>query len=729
MNAGNIRQYVAYNVGQERAMRHLSILCCAAALLMGCSAGLSETDPSDPGSAESTVDLVANEAPPVKRVAFPAAPEFELVQYDRTLEVKVRDVPLRPLDGARFADQLPTPLSAPYTALFAELSSLEPLANASSEAERRSWSCADESDVRDETKCEQVTAEQERASEQLFEACDRYQSKIDNFSETLEQSCQDPDCAGTPAIAIALALIEELNERKNQTCSDDHPVGFAQLVVYGEGIGQRTRSHGRERDLLLRVREGSSAASLLGAVARYRLLQLSLRGGDVDEAREILDELRDGNGIRHLQMFTSSSPGLTEELLLWRGLAYGAGQNPDHAQAAEIFRQLHEAPPNAHRPIDGDDLLLLEMMARYRAHDFENAARRALEVLAPAPPAPVRRRTSGILAAMAVGAPQGEMIALRIAADCIERLADQTVLETAHPEARVRVLSELTVRALYRRDFLQTKALADQALAVEDAQCGRRDVLKALRTTAELEGDSGLASELETKIEGIRPNYRCSRGGGIGAALLSGGRSWDSEYREEAFSTESELSVAERRVRALLRLCLEPDTWRFTKADNSHLQLALDAFAFDRGPAEVLVRFEGDSGFPELEQCVEEMGIAYFSGAPESVAAEVDLSDAGRTEGSVRMRRHMEQMVDSMPGLEIGLGGIGARGSGRGGGGSGMGTIGLGGRGSGSGGGGGSGSGYGRLGGRGSAADIRDLRNEDSVDDSDDDEGDENAGE
>ncbi len=622
--------------------------------VVACGGG--QSAPTVEPAPESVDEPVVEAPPPEPR---PLAPRVTHEQLNQFVAVTVEVPAFRPLDASKIVPRLPAELRSSYRTVLSDFEKLRPLLVAA----RRSG-YGEEGGGR---------VEREVSYRACSEASTRHFETISAFGDLLEE-------APSPVVGFGLALLRDVGYRRHLACMDnDGATADFRLGRRGAPDGARLSS---ELSSAREAAEHTAAAPADHAVAQYLVLQHAWSARQDDIALEALEEILEPEARRAVEAYLVDSDGFESELRLRHGLLLGAGTEPDHELAGEVFsRLLAESPPSD--AVELSELRELVMLSRYRAHQLEGAFEAAATLLDPPTKRVRNTKRLGMLAILGGSSRGQSSSARRIAADCVERLGDHADLEPLPSKVRSEVLGELALRALFRRDLVLTKELADRALGGGEVPegCGAFRAMKALATVADLEGDEARAAKLRTASTKVRGRHR---GGGSSFGMLGAlsGPSWASELAARAYSVEEEAedSVAFRRIQALSRLCLEPDHWQVPLLRDGDVSLTVVARAFDHGAAEVEVSWQPWEVLPAITECFEQMGSVYFSGAPRSAMARIDLSRVTSTPSAVRMRETMEDSEDrfGILGSGGGFGGLGSRGGGGlggGGGGGGLGKI------------------------------------------------------
>lgn len=481
----------------------------------------------------------------------------------------------------------------------------------------------------------------------------------------------------SPSAEVGLALARLYTKH-----ADSGHYDSGRTLAYGYVVRD-----GDSRAAVAPLRRAAAVTSLdqLGKYVRFELIHHLMATQDAKDAKPFINELL---GV---------VPWDQKPILLLRlGIIQGL-ENQD-ALAAETFRSAHEHLATSSR-VDRRTLLMSEIVARYRAQQFERVLAVAEEQWSeshapkplkpdpnpppPPPPAPTPKakgkstsstsRTAGILASLdsssfsMLGALSSNPLlsdsdALRFATDAVERLERNPAQMKSDTEFRAGIAARLAVRALYRSDDEAAKEQGETAKSLGGS--ASRDGVRVLKVLAKRAGDEHAASELDEALRKL--DYgSAAYGSGIEPRYL------DEELRETKSADEkpSTTPVVERNVRSLVRLCLEPIHQRLPEK----AELKVSAKVFPNGKVEPVV--EGNAG-SDVDTCIKQMAGRVLIHAPTSVSAKVAVARLDPDQQSMWGSGLGSIFGDSL-GESFGVGGLGLRGSGIGGGGSGEG-VGLG---------------------------------------------------
>ncbi|HEY3352409.1 MAG TPA: hypothetical protein VGQ83_04105 [Polyangia bacterium] len=592
-------------------------------------------------------------------VAAPPA-QLQLTQYHVFARLEVAPLAWRQPSPGTLTAALPAALRAGFAAALRGPDELVPLATRARAANYARLGC--ERPCANERALERAFGEANDALEKAAQrAGARRAAAVSALTRALERG------AG-PGVALALARLEELETELDDLATDNHPAisGFP----YGD-FASPAGDGGAAADHYRRATEASVPGTEVGSWARYGLAAQLWRAGDATAARPVLTELA-----------ATAPAALRAEVQFRLGVVLGAlGED---GAAGGAFRGALEALQQRD-VLERRAVRAALLVAEYRA----GAHRAALELALALVAEPARRAASGSVE---------RNLLLRLAADCVERLgAARGELAQAPPGVHGEIAARLALRALYRGDAATARA----ALA------------EPLRRLAPGAPEPPLLTGLDALARGTldEPGRQRLRGavaasaGDHGLRRLLGREDRPLEVDELEGTLAGAPAVTERRVRSLVRLCLEPAAGWLSRRGRGEAELALELTARVGSPRPAL-EVQHPSGEPAAAaaaECLMLMGPGLLAGAPLPIVARVDLRRAGLTRGEVTLRETLGAFGER-PGLGdlVGAGGLGNRGTrGRGDGGRGGGLGG--GRGGGVRGGGG-GIGIGGLGaGRGAA--------------------------
>ncbi len=435
--------------------------------------------------------------------------------------------------------------------------------------------------------------------------------------------------AKKPSGEIGLAL-SRLYERG----AEAREAPQSRSIQYGE-LSTRT-GDGLALAPLRTAVEATSPSSELGRFVRLELVYHLMSTNDARDAFAILPEL-----------IGASPPDQRPLLIFYTGVLHAL--DGKDAAAADDFRRAHEGLAVS-SGISRSDLLSAELVARYRAGQFERALGVASEnwteranpaplapdpMPPPPPPTPKTKRGAkaiGMLEALsanslwAFGSSAGlsESDVLRLATDAVERLHLDPSTVQGPVGLRAGIFSRLAVRALYRNDDDTAKTHAEAARAL--AQPASRDAIRVLQLLSRRAGDDDAAKDFAKEAEAL-PYGLGKFGSDPELAYL------EVELRGQK-ATATPAPPAERNVRSLLRLCIEPLHQHLPKTatiDNKFVAtVELDAKVYEKGRVE-LQALPGpttakQSGLVELAACLKQMGPRVLAKAPSSVDAAISIA-------------------------------------------------------------------------------------------------------
>lgn len=438
---------------------------------------------------------------------------------------------------------------------------------------------------------------------------------------------------------------------------------------------------------LLEVVTFANAHDQMGKWLRYELVHHMMASEHAKDAK------------RYVQELLGAVSWDKKPLLLVR-LGIIQGLEKEHAAAAETFRSAHEHLATTSN-VGRRTLLLAEIVARYRAQEFERVLSLADEHWKewrdpkpvkpdpnpppPPPPAPkvtkgakqkaiAAARTAGILGVLNSGSGYGGLGALssrsmlsdaevlRFATDAVERLARDPAEIKGDPEFRAGIFARLAARAFYRSDDVAAKSLGETAMKLGGS--ASREGVRVLKVLAQRAGDEHASSEIDEALRKV--DYgSAAYATGIEHAYL------DNELSERKSEEKpSTTPPVERNIRSLVRLCLEPVYQDLPEK----AELKVSAKVFPNGKVEPVV--EGNGG-TALDTCVKQMSARVLLHAPTSVIAKVALARLDPAEQNMWGGGGFGSIFGDGIGESFGAGGLGLSGIGEGGGGTGEG-IGLG---------------------------------------------------
>jgi hypothetical protein len=474
------------------------------------------------------------------------------------------------------------------------------------------------------------------------------------------------------AVGLALARLHEVEVVANNLATDNHPAELD--TEYGEPLREH---HGATTEALEAYRRAKAATAPgddVGAWARYGLAAQQWMKGDAAAARDELAALQ-----------PTAPAAWRAELAFRLGVAHAA-VGDERAAGAAFGQALAAAGPGD--VVTRRELRQARLVAEYRAGEHRSALALAIELLDDV--APSKRGVS--FARESFGLERATVV--RLAADCVERLGrGQADLARATPATAGAILARLAVRELYRGDRDAAAATVAAALARLPADAAVRPLLADLGALARGPLDEAGRKRLRAEVA-AEIRSRASLLAALGA--LGGRAELPLEEQElEAALAPDKTPVAERRVRSLVRLCLEPAAgWLARRpAARGESTLELNARA-DRGRPVVEVTLPNERELAPTADCLVRVGERILPPAP--LHASVDLQHAGITAAQLKWREELKTLGKDRLGTGAleraatrglgglggvgGAGGLGTRGSAAGGGGAiGIGGLGRGG--------------------------------------------------
>jgi hypothetical protein len=351
--------------------------------------------------------------------------------------------------------------------------------------------------------------------------------------------------------------------------------------------------------------QSSPADSAIGKEARYRLGVFLMSYSRGDRGLAI---------ARELVALGDPSPDTLYRL----GWLLSTGPQGDPRQAAEAFTRGLESKAPAPAGLRVGMMHGL-MLATYRQLRFDEALRVSVRVLGALPPyeAPTTL-TDG---------------ALRVAADSVERLGGLPGVGRLAdaPRPPPEALMRLAWRAVRRRDLAEAASLAGLVLERAPLDWRAPQAQKALVAIADRSGDAALTDSLRKQlVERFGPQSswaaeqrrRRDPQGRPSDQSIGDASKPPAAPRHEAPGAE-----VEGRVRALVRLCLEPDWWRVPPAARLGEEGVVIAVSASVVPGQSpVVKASVASGGVPLEQtlaCLQQLGPSHLAGAPASVSARI----------------------------------------------------------------------------------------------------------
>ncbi len=635
------------------------------------------------------VIAAAKRPPPKPR----AAVKLELAPRNRFIELKVARLAFRPFDTALIAGALDTGLASGFSKAMKAHERLEGPASAQLDLQSDLHSCimtaemAANADPDADPNCAEekaLTAKLTKAEAAYDKVQTAELKALDKSYAVLKQSYEQQ-----PRAAAALALTALAAQREAIDGAADM-MGYEQ-VRYGTSyvFGALPAPDNADLTYLKRARSSSRADTDIGVEARYQLVVASYLDGQLEAAREVLEELQ---GVMSGRLAKDR-----RSLLYLLGVLRAAGPRADYEAAARTLTRAAQAKSGSDGPSDRE-LTLARLMASYRAGDRQQALTHALSALAlihkppppplPPPPSPPgglgtggilgssQLGIIGLLAQPSRGYEMGAYGEERLAADCIEHIGlDKADLSKASPLVRAHVLLRLAVRALHRHDHVAAnKAIA---LALEQPPSGALlSTLKGLPNLMRQSADRGDVSKLKT---GILPPLNTM---GMIGVLGKAEPSIEQLERDELFGSKGGSFDVERTFGSLMRLCLEADYWRL---DNLGTAVKVKISTYDDHPVDVEVTPAKSVDLERFKACLGRHAPRLFARSPNSVAAAVDLSQVTTKKQVAYGLMGTGEGFGGLGAHGPGLGGVLAPGAGRGGGGMGLRGTGGGGRGYGSG--------------------------------------------
>lgn len=619
-------------------------------LAAGCAGATSGTEnsvtPPSPTAEAEPEEVTVREPLPFGR-------NVNVKQYNRFVEVEISGIPFRDIELGKLASLLPRELRARYEGSIKAVEKLRPLARACHFVDGEEMDCEDE--------CEDLETKRRAAFDELSSACSEQSDAAFEIEEVLRESLEGEEESAALA-ALALEYLKRAGSEADTICELNDNAAIFDDLTYGK-LRQPREQRDRRRSesatrTLERAKELTKVDSEIGAVARYELARGYWEAGRPDDAREEYLELLENRAWEKTSGYLGSTEGLESELVLRIGFLYGTGEEPDYERSAVHLDRAREQVPSSDTKKQRD-LQQMLLLARYRSHQFDAALKLATQLFTP-----------------------NNSTVRRLAADSVERLGDDSLLDEVPEEIRAELLSTLAVRALYRRDLVETKALAQDSLGRIDRGPSAKRSLTTLKVAALIEGNETRAAQLDGELKALSTPRKGRSGKGLGIigiqSLLaknsslgkifgsaglgfgtSGGTprrklgrfekmSWESEERTKAFEADEDSSAAVRRVAALSRLCLEPDWWKVALVRDGNLRASLEISVYENDPAEVVVDWTPWEPVKSVSKCLTQMGTTYFSGAEESVRANVHLTEVARTAEQVRWREEEARLEMEM---------------------------------------------------------------------------------
>jgi hypothetical protein len=364
--------------------------------------------------------------------------------------------------------------------------------------------------------------------------------------------------------------------------------------VAGLSAGEKTplrRAEGAYREAAALV----PASAPLGAEARYRLALALARSRRGDLGKTALEELVDTRS--DLQPEAAARLG---------ALLERAGAPPEEADRAYLRGIEGQIPAAA---LVRGALVHGRMVASYRQGKHAVALSGALDFLR-------GFRGSGPPSIAAEGA-------LRIAADSLEHLGVDDLLARPFAPESAEALLRLAWRAIRREDFPLAERLSTHVLVGAPLGWHAPAALRIAISAADLAPQEVLAQERRARLA---RDFGPSSPWAEAQRLARGKDGWPSDAVILSSSKpppppaeESPEARVEARLRALVRLCLEPLAWRRGQLPESGLTVSLKKTP--DSPIRVTLDPDGEA-FSGLARCVEKLGPAHLRGVLAGVEAE-----------------------------------------------------------------------------------------------------------
>lgn len=662
---------VSMNLGSRLKVELGACLVVSAGLAVAC--GGAPTPASAPAASS-----VATPPPPAEVKPPPPEPlatqDLELTVQNGFLALRLESLSPKLWSDQELRQALPF-------AVRRELDALERARTRVRDARRKKDAANDKlfecDDCRQRALLERRLAAEQKRYEDALEA--EAQAKL-HAEEELQRRLDDPK--GVAAIGIVLARLRPAR---------DWALDPSVSVVYGEPAFHET-----SMAALQRAAELAGPDTEVGRHVRRELLHGLWARSDVPLARQVIAELE-----------PVAPPEWRAELGFRAALLDGLEGN--HRKAAERFEQAlasHVPGSSVRRRTLANAVLL----ARYVDQDFEKALPAALRAFdeywqpEPAPPAPkpkpkakpkaqtpvAKRKAAlrqaaefGMLGLLSTTSQELDRHgAIRLAADCIERLGRDPASLQGSVEARAAVWSLLATRALYRNDLERARTLAEAARRLGSPKYSRGavHVLEALALReGHLDDAKRLGEEARNVLGGFFTAFAGYDSEPDEAHLLQSLRE-PKHTNQDARKAPTREHPAAQNVRSLVRVCVEPVRTRLPKAmpygkERHVAALSLDVRVFEAGAVEVKVSADRSEGsVPEVLACIQQLAPRLLARAPASIRAQIALSEP--------LRQATPSLL-SLSGFDGGsldgdawggLGGIGVIRKGKGGGGKGSGA-------------------------------------------------------
>lgn len=349
---------------------------------------------------------------------------------------------------------------------------------------------------------------------------------------------------------------------------------------------------------------GAAAARLpvshpLGAEARYRQALALGKLRREDQGKAALEALADSRS--ELQPEGAARLG---------ALLERSGAAPEEAAAAYLKGLQGQIP--APLLVRGA-LVHGRMVASYRQGNHEAALAGALDFLR-------GFRGSGPPSIAAEGA-------LRIAADSLEHLGVEGLLARPFAPETAEALLRLAWRAVRREDFPLAERLASHVLGGAPLGWNAPAALRIAVTAADLARQEVLAQERRARLP---RDFGPASPWAEAQRLARGKDGWPTDAALLAASKppppppqEGPEARVEARLKALVRLCLEPHGWRRGQLGEGGLRILLKSAAQPGGAVKLESTLKPpQESFSGVAGCLEKLGPGHLRGAPVDAEAE-----------------------------------------------------------------------------------------------------------